>query len=354
MSTRSTEKPLVFLKCLLLALSLTVSCSDDSSFNGSAKKKSSSKKIDSDSNLQPAKTEIEKSSETTAEASGTEDPALDGEATGPGVQELNIATETFEITAQKESKPVDIAFFVDTSGSMRDEANEVIKNMQGFLASFATLKLTNFTITIVSNINNIQLNDPSIRTLSHRIGSSNALEETMVVIQNGSLALGQDSIKEFIYVTDDNGNGAEEFSDFIQAQDTTRDKTSLSGIVWIDGVSQQSPTCSRADNGVAYQELSKTLTRKGIILDLCSKNWDAVFKDLAKKIVFDVIETTFKLEKAPKIKSLKISIEGLQLENGKDFSYDPNENTVKIKDEILAESLGKKITISFLEQEPAP
>lgn len=328
-------------------LGLTVSCADDSNFKGSGKTYRSA----------------DKGGDATPEPSSSFEPAVSEEPEAPQpevieVAEVAVATEDVQdlpelyqqnhrLTAETTQKPADIVFVVDTSGSMNDEKVAIENNLGLFMERFATAKLDS-EFFIIGQGFHFGAQNSAAKVIPQRIGSKDSLTKTIPVLKamlgTGAVPAGlasvpsmrADSAKEIVFVTDDDASGtlASDFKSFVQTENGLKDKTNTNGIVWIDGVSQASATCTRANNGGEYQKLAKDPDVGGLSLDLCQKDWAQLLDQLASHIITS-LKTQVPLDQIPaNAAEIVVSYEGTPL-NPQDFSYDPATNAIQIKNESL-------------------
>ena len=268
--------------------------------------------------------------------------------------ESQLTTLSFVVSTNQSNKEADVAFFVDTSGSMREEAVSVATNMAAFVETIQKSELKGLNLIVVSDMGDIPNSFAEGNNFAHiksRVGSHDALEITTQLISDGTISLRDHSIKEFIYVTDDDAEGTRlrDFKNFVASNSKLADKLAVSGLVWQDGVSQRSSTCTRAANGSDYMDLADNLQRKGLILDLCSEDWNKMFVQLASKIVEELTENTFSLNINSQPGSLSVELAGRVLAS-EEYSFDEVGKILTVNNDLIKDHVGAELKVSFLEK----
>ena len=226
----------------------------------------------------------------------------------------------------------------------------VANNMSAFVDTIQKSDIKGLNLTVVSDMDTIStvFNDGNnFYQIDRKVNSTDGLEITESLIKQGELQLREGSIKEFVYVTDDNANYLNGFKQFVAKNPKIKDKLAVSGLVWKDGVSVKSETCTKANNGSSYMDLADSLPRKGLILDLCSENWNEMFVQLANKIVEELTENIFRIDHSVDPSSLKISLDGRELSDD-EFSFSEADATLEIEKDLVENNVGAELKVSFV------
>lgn len=245
----------------------------------------------------------------------------------------NLSTEQFVVDSKTIKKPLDLIVAVDTSGSMGEEAVKVQQNIAVLTQFFSKEIGLDYHIWIMAGGLTIPGSDPQkVSFINQQVGSTNSLTLLTNLI-NGTIPttvpLRVDTQKAFVIVTDDNASiTAQAFINTIQADKRFMNKTSVNGLVWIDGVSKQSATCTVAAPGVIYSQLAQAKETLGAVYDLCADNWNPLFVDLAKRLVQQTVTLEYKLkQKADASAGFVVGVNGVKLDPST-YSYDAVLNAI--------------------------
>ena len=224
---------------------------------------------------------------------------------------LNI--DKFSVKGQS-SGDSDVIFIIDTSDSMSDEIDKVEANLNSFATKLANDNRTsNYQLFVLAGKDDNKFTPPAIvlnnprftyEDQNHKVRSNNALNIAKQflegTIKTPKLQLRADSIKHFIFVTDDQANtdqGGITEQTFRQYLTTSQKNSDLHfhGII-----------CPNFDliggcvtRGAAYYNLAGDVKYKGITADLRTYNWTPIFNALATDIVTSASPNTFGLTKTP-------------------------------------------------------
>lgn len=248
----------------------------------------------------------------------------------------------------------DIAFFVDTSGSMTEEIGLLQTELGDFVERLADKDLdidaqvfvvggaNDNNITLPSSVTSLKNVEHVPRAVDSEDGLARARDFLAGLTVPKKLELREESIKELIFVTDDDGKvmGSSGFSSFLAGRD---DEVHVNGIVGMnegDGVS-----CDIAEVGSEYQRLAAMSAHKGLIQDLCDRDWDKLLKAISESVK-DHVTFKFKLEIEPsEPEQIVVYVDGKKLGDS-DFRYDEDKQTIVI-DKDKAPKSGQKVKIIY-------
>ena len=249
------------------------------------------------------------------------------------------------------SRPVDIVFVIDQSGSMGDEISGVRKNMNVFAGVIAKAKVDYRVILLAARFNDKDNHEvcipqplanagckdgPRFKQIDQHIDSHDALSRIVQYIGTVESFMRKGSVRRFVAVTDDDakGVGATAFHAFLKA------RAGYSDYKFHSIVALQDKGCA-ADDGKQYMALS-SLTG-GIKTHICSANWQSVFTQLAQEATSSTNKLL--LQKTPKAGTIKVTIAGKPATQGVHWTYDSTVNQVLLKQPYPAN--GQKIQICY-------
>lgn len=270
----------------------------------------------------------------------------------------NSIQESFTLSSTQQSKPVDIIFVVDTSGSMREE-KALLEQKMGFFIQNLTANSQNmdYHIYLVGDGFNVLANyDPSRLTLvNERVGSHDALE---VLANFLSGQLGNASFhrpnadRHAIVISDDNAAGqsggpatmfgmpfglpfggsrgitAAEFKTRVSPF-TINNKLHMHGFVGMRPGPNNS-WCDIDGVGTEYMNLSQDPMFQGQIQDLCNANWDLLLGNLAQNIISTNSPTSHSFQqRLDGSRPVTVRVNGQVLAQNQ-FMIDPNSNSITI------------------------
>jgi hypothetical protein len=234
-------------------------------------------------------------------------------ASDAGVSDVNLgdgACEAIGQQAQSELQPADIIFAIDTSGSMTEETNFVIQQMNNFsqqiIASgidVRVIMLAEYPVCIFTictpgicllpplgaqnGCTTTPLNDSNLPTYFHHptasVGSTDGLNVFINTYNDWKMYLRPNSTKTLVVVTDDDAtsppnNNATTFINNFKALDPA-----LLGNFKMSGIYCFTNCPSSANVGNIWKDI---ITQTGGIHgDLCLQNFQPVFDDLATQII---------------------------------------------------------------------
>jgi hypothetical protein len=297
----------------------------------------------------------------------------------PPVEDYHVITDEFVMMERGENNsPVDVVFLLDTSGSMNDEAKYLGDSMVGFLKEFQTLDVTNHQVYIVNDGADLPL--PGVEAdlvtqVDQLIFSEDALSHYLNFLERGTFR--PDVKKEVIVISDDNFTGEDEDNEIVIPGVTTAETflsklaeiggpkaietTTISGIL---GLSETgNPTgCKVDDVGTEYFKLAgvsvsadKTITEiagttlmpnRGLIMDLCEKEWKNLLTKLASHIVKKNRIYTYTLSQPmSKDKEMTIEVGGKTLPPSA-YSVNYEKNQITFKPDSAPEA-GEKFIVRY-------
>lgn len=209
----------------------------------------------------------------------------------PEVTELNLKEE-------KIGGKVDIIWWIDTSGSMSQEAKYLDQNINGFANYISGAKL-DFRMILVGNGFGICVqpplggpnctNGPNFLHIKQTIGSTNGNQILINSYNSWKSFLRPDATKNFVAVTDDNSSTTSQwFIDQLQQKDPANFLQTPQipfGFVYhgIVGYEAKADCPSIANKGSVYLDLvAKT---GGSKYKVCDTNWAPMFANLAQNVV---------------------------------------------------------------------
>ncbi len=264
----------------------------------------------------------------------------------------NLNTEQFVVDAKTTKKPLDLIIALDTSGSMGEEAVKVQQNLTVLTQLFSKEVGLDYHIWVMAGRTTLPGSDPlKVTSLNQSIGSNDALNHFTNFLNGGiptTVPIRANTQKAFIVITDDNAEDvtAQSFIATLQADPRFKDKTSFNGLVWLDGVSKESPTCTQAAPGVVYAEIAKAKETLGAVYDLCADNWNPLFVDLGKRLVQQTVTLEYKLkQKADPAGGFAVGVNGSKIDPAS-FKYDESLNAI-VFTEGKAPAVGSNVVVGY-------
>ena len=236
----------------------------------------------------------------------------------------------------KNSRPVDIVWVIDQSGSMDSEISMVRANMNLFAGYISKAKADYRVLLIASRYydkdkNQICIPQPlagpncadsaRFKQIDQHVDSHDALSRIVMNITTLEKQMRKGSVRRFVAVTDDDakGTGWSTFHAFLKA------RAGYSDYRFHSIVALKDKGCA-ADDGKHYIALSN-LTG-GIKTHICSANWASVFTQLAQEASSST--SKFLLSKKPK-GAITVSINGKVAAPGVKWGYNTTINQVELK-----------------------
>ncbi len=251
-------------------------------------------------------------------------------------------SEKFTVDA-KEVFNGDVFFVLDTSGSMAEEMRWLESRVESFVKRFEQGSSAKFYA--ISNLRFDKI--ANFTVINQKINSHDSLDKVKSLIGAKKLTFQENGVRQFIFVTDDNANmKPADFLKFISSTPELKDRTSLNGIVFIDGESKENAECTKASYGTAYKTLAEDKTYGGLLLDLCKTDWTPLFEklgqNLAKQVAFKKI-----LKGNPDPKTLEIYVGNNKIEDANLYTYDVPSHELTIQRDKVAIKSGDEITVKY-------
>jgi hypothetical protein len=253
--------------------------------------------------------------------------------------------ETF--TFGQHSRPVDIIWGIDQSGSMAGEIAMVRQNMNAFAAHISGQKIDYRVVVVAKRSGHSRAvcipqplagpscsDGPRFMQVDQYVDSNDVLEQFMghMTTINGFLRKG--SLRHFVVVTDDESDVlAQTFDAFLQSRPDFKDYVFHSVVGLVD------QGCV-ADQGQQYIALSNQT--KGLKFHICNANWQQLFDQLGQNVA--TANMLYKLTKTPRPGTVKVTINGQPAQPGVDFNYDTAVNQVVL---LKQPASGAKIQVCY-------
>ena len=206
----------------------------------------------------------------------------------------------------KKGGQVDIIWWIDTSGSMGQEAKYLNQNLNSFANFIAGSAIDYRVVLIGKSIGSIQVcvgpplggpgcsGGPTFLPVKEYISSKNGLQRVVQTYPKWKSFLRKGAVKNFVAVTDDNSYGqynANWFISQLQNLDATmfqKTQDVQHGFIFhsIVGYPNKSQCSTLASVGTIYLDL--TAKTKGEKFKICETNWAPIFQKLAKSVVENV------------------------------------------------------------------
>ncbi|MCO4762962.1 MAG: hypothetical protein KC502_15710 [Myxococcales bacterium] len=212
----------------------------------------------------------------------------------PKISQLNLK----EIKA---GGKVDIIWWIDTSGSMGQEAKYLNSNINAFATFIAASNIDYRVILIGKSIGSIKVcvapplggpgctKGPKFLPVQQYISSKNGLDRIISTYPLWKGFLRKDATKNFVAVTDDNSYKTSSwFIAQLQKLDAAQFKKTKEiphGFVHhsIVGYPSKSQCKTLASVGTVYLDL--TAKTKGVKFKICETNWAPIFQQIAKGVI---------------------------------------------------------------------
>ncbi|GMV43526.1 MAG: hypothetical protein AMXMBFR64_52420 [Myxococcales bacterium] len=209
----------------------------------------------------------------------------------PGKQNINV--EAKQITGI-----ADVVWFIDTSGSMDEEAKYLQENINGFANYIANqavdahvvLIAKGFDICVPPPLGGPDCTDgPNFRHVHESVDSTNGLEKVIETYPLYEDFLQEGATTNFIAVTDDNSKkSAAWFNTEVAKKPAYSSPFRFHSIIGM-GTFPIVGCIGAAQRGSVYLQLSAQTG--GATFPICNKDWSAIFADMAKSVI-DSLQTT--------------------------------------------------------------
>ena len=190
-----------------------------------------------------------------------------------------LAEEAVETTL-----PVDIIWFVDTSGSMDEETATVQANLNLFAADIAASSL-DYHVILVADRGEICIppplggpgcsDGPRFRHIDEEVGSNDGLARLLETYPQYQSFLRMDAAKSFVAVTDDDSAMPSWLFDAgITMYPEFQNGYTFHGIVAFGPLDDIGCSTGAA---IGYEYLSLAGTTGGVLSEICASNWGPIF-----------------------------------------------------------------------------
>lgn len=229
---------------------------------------------------------------------------------GPGDQDDERDTKEKRFSIEANRGPVDILWLIDTSGSMREETDNVKRNFSSFLTNLA--RQTSAKLTLVAKNTEIQLSREALDSghvqINQTVASTDALVIARDLLKNGSVALRDGARFVVVVVTDDNAAVVTDrnFLDLLEPAVQSKNP-----VLFAFRGDVSKPNCKVANKGVAYENLAKATG--GQVFDICDQDWTPNFNKLVSSVE-SIANSSFKLQDPNFLEVSKVLLDGLLLE----------------------------------------
>ncbi len=257
--------------------------------------------------------------------------------------------ETF--TFGLHSRPVDIVWIIDQSGSMSTEIAMVQANMNAF-AQFISKQKVDYHVLLLARRGtgtyDICLPQPlagpgcgdgqRFRQINDRIRSHNSLTKAQQHIVQLEAFMRPGSIRHFVVVTDDESSlNANSFHTFIKAR-----SPDYADYVFHSIVGLTNGGCV-ANDGQQYIALSNMT--QGLKFHICNANWAQLFNALGQNVA--TATTKMKLSKKPLAGTIEVWFDGFKAQEGTHWKYDTVVNQIVI---MKYPQAGAKVKVCYKHQ----
>lgn len=211
------------------------------------------------------------------------------------------------VMATEYTRPVDILWVIDNSGSMSAEEQRVQDNMNGFAQSIAQSGV-DYRVVVVTDTSAVNVppplgGSPSYLGVNHSIASHDALEQLVALYPMYASFLRPTSIKHVVVVSDDESDWSK--SQF-EAQLATLTNPGF-GTDWrFHAVVAEDPPynfqshCFTLAAAVGATYIGLQQAHNGTFFSLCDTNWSPLFTTLAQSVVAGTtLPCTFALPAPP-------------------------------------------------------
>jgi hypothetical protein len=224
----------------------------------------------------------------------------DGDESGDGDFEECAASR---VEAERELRPLDIVWVIDSSGSMEDEAATVQANMNDFAAQIAGAGIDDYRVVVITRKGWVKVPNPLGSDSTHflfvdeDVQSNEPLIDLVDRFDSYGSFLQPNAITHFVVVTDDeSAMSASEFlakmkeklgkDDFfvhaIASEDTTHQSCLFPGFLCVD-----MPGCGNANNFASApgkEHYAAAMATGGLTFSICTDDWKSLFNKLAEKV----------------------------------------------------------------------
>lgn len=233
------------------------------------------------------------------------------------------------------SRPTDIVWIVDQSGSMSTEIDMVKRKLNDF-ANYISQQAIDYHVIVMAHEGVMKYDvcippplggsgcsdGPHYTNINQQVLSTNSLVLIKHHINGIESIMRPNSMRHFVVVTDDNSSiSATDFNNFISNRPGYQDYV-FHGIIGL-----QSGGCV-AREGTVYKELA-ALTG-GKTFDICSADWTPLFNELGQKVA-DLAKKDYIVKGNPIAGTLVVKINGITKKAGVDYDYNASTKVLSLK-----------------------
>lgn len=216
------------------------------------------------------------------------DPPDDPEPVDPEEPEVCSA---LEVSAQPVTRPADIVWVIDNSGSMEVEEGRVQDNMNAFAEDIAASGV-DYHVVIITNRDHVEVPPPlggsdRLLEIDQDVDSHDALELVIQTYPQWHAFLRPDAIKHFVAVSDDESDMSQ--AEFERGLADLDDPGFADGFVFHAVVAESPPwdwnsPCFvlAAAIGATYIDLQED--HGGVFYSLCESDWTPLFDALSGNV----------------------------------------------------------------------
>lgn len=232
-------------------------------------------------------------------------------------QSDTLFTQT--ISVLEESYPINIIMAIDTSLSMRDEREQLEQNLPIFIASLKKRDL-NVSLTLLAEPDEFNTGEMNELLTIHptEISSHDAISQLSFYTENLAPQEEYASL-HYVFISDDNAKGEENAATSLYLPPAKEFKSHA--IVGLRDHDHQDD-CDIAEKGQTYIDLA--MQTKGAVLDVCSKDWNALLLNLADSIQASIIREYELAEQFSNAELMHVFLNDLEL---KPLEADDDEST---------------------------
>lgn len=207
----------------------------------------------------------------------------------------------FDSMAMEGTRPIDIVWVIDDSGSMDQEARLVQDGMNGFATRIASSGITNYHVVVMTRAGWVTVPAPLGTDPAHflfvdqDVQSHDAFQRAIERLPDFRSFLRPDAVMHFVIVTDDESDTTA--ASFLAEMQTTLGREFVTHVivsppgsthreVFINVPGCDGPYGQGAANGQQYWDVAAATG--GLQLDICSADWGAVFDALLTTIAVPV------------------------------------------------------------------
>jgi hypothetical protein len=233
-----------------------------------------------------------------------------------------VLSESFTIAATKTTKPLDMVWVIDNSGSMTDKTTIVRSNLTAFINALDKASDMKFLLLSKKGTTGLAMSLPSgldpnrfiqaDKAIGSWDGPAQLISQLNFYISSGTPFFRQDSKKIIVFVTDDNSKPMTA-ADFTAGLAKAGVASGQAGIFGFIGLGKALSPCQAA-TGVEYQTLVSQTGGKAY--NICEKDWTQYFSDL-KADVLTKLGRSFTMKDTMVAKIVKVEVDGVAIDASK-------------------------------------